>query len=171
MTKKQLVRKLLDCGIIHKGKVVLRSGKKADFYIDLKKAYGQPELLAALVAEMSKLISKKATCIATIGQGGIPLATLVSQKLNLKLVLVRDKPRRHGTKKTVDGYIPSQKDKVVIVDDVFTTGSSVRDIIKRLKLTKCKIISAVVAVRRGESKNLKKMKITSIFSQEDFYKS
>src|SRR3989344_7232180 len=129
MTRQELTRKLLDFGIIHKGKVTLRSGKETDFYIDLKKAYGYPKLLAALVTEMNKLVPQKATCIATIGQGGIPLAVLVSQKLNLKLVLVRDKPRKHGTKKTIDGYIPLRKDKVVVVDDVFTTGSSIRDII------------------------------------------
>ena len=152
MTKRELTKKLLACGIIYEGKVVLRSGKRADFYIDLKKTYGDPKLLAALVMEMSKLIPKKATCIATIGQGGIPLAVLLSQKLNLKLVLVRDKPRKHGTQKAIDGHIPSPNDRVVIVDDVFTTGSSVRDVIKRLKPTKCKIISAIVAVKRGEGK-------------------
>ena len=150
MTKKQLAKKLVDCGIIHEGKVTLRSGKKTDLYIDLKKTYGYPELLAVLVSEMSKLVSKEATCVAAIGHGGIPLAVLLSQKLNLKLALVRYKPRKHGTKKTIDGYIPSRKDRVVIVDDVFTTGSSIRDVIKYLKPTKCKIISAVVAVKRGE---------------------
>ena len=152
MTKKELAKKLLDCGIIHEGKVTFRSGKKADFYIDLKKIYGYPELLAVLVSEMSNLVSKEATCIATIGQGGIPLAVLLSQKLNLKLALVRDKPRKHGTKKTIDGYIPSRKDRVVIVDDVFTTGSSIKDIIKHLGPTKCKIVSAAVVVKRGEGR-------------------
>ena len=150
MTKKELAKKLLDCGIIHEGKVTFRSGKKADFYIDLKKIYGYPELLAVLVSEMSNLVSKEATCVAAIGHGGIPLAVLLSQKLNLKLALVRDKPRKHGTKKTIDGYVPSYKDKVIVVDDVFTTGSSIRDVVKYLKPTKCKIISAVVAVKRGE---------------------
>ena len=144
-----MAKKLLDCGIIHEGKATLRSGKKTDFYIDLKKAYGEPKLLGALVLEMVKLVPRTATCVATIGQGGIPLAVLLSQKLNLKLALVRYKPRKHGTKKTIDGYIPSRKDRVVIVDDVFTTGSSIRDVIKYLKPTKCKIVSAVVVVKRG----------------------
>lgn len=150
MTRKQLAKKLLDCGIVHKGKVILRSGKKADFYIDIKKAYGYPKLLAALVAKMSKLVPKGATCVAATGHGGIPLAVLLSQRQNLKLVFVRDKPREHGIQKTIDGHIPSSKDKVVIVDDVFTTGSSVREVIKFLKPTKCKIISAIVVVKRRE---------------------
>jgi len=165
MTKKQLAKKLVDCGVVHKGKVTLRSGKKADFYVDIKKAYGQPELLAALVSEMGKLVPKEATCIATIGQGGIPLAVLLSQKLNLKLVLVRDKSRKHGTKKTIDGYVPSRKDRVAIVDDVFTTGSSVRDIIKSLKPTKCKITSAVVIVKRGEGRV--GLTLANLFTLED----
>lgn len=152
MTKKQLAKKLLDCGVVHRGKVTLRSGKKADFYIDIKKAYGQPKLLAALVSEMGKLIPKRVNCVATIGQGGIPLATLVSQKLNLKLALVRDKPRKHGTKETIDGYIPSRIDRVIVVDDVFTTGSSIRDVVSHLRPTGCKIVSAVVVVKRGKGK-------------------
>ncbi|MBI4158245.1 MAG: hypothetical protein HY505_01310 [Candidatus Yanofskybacteria bacterium] len=149
MTKSKLAKKLLDCGIIHEGKVTLRSGKKADFYIDIKKIYGYPKILKTLVLEMSKLIPKEATCVATIGQGGIPLAVLISQKLNLNLSLVRDKPRKHGTRKTIDGYIPSRKDRVVIVDDVFTTGSSIRDVIKYLKPTKCKIVLAIIVIKRG----------------------
>ena len=152
MTRKRLAKKLLDCGIIHKGKVTFRSGKKADLYIDIKKAYGDPKLVRVLTKELAKLIPKEATCVATIGQGGIPLAVLLSQKLNLKLVLVRDKPRKHGTKKTIDGYTPSRKDRVVIVDDVFTTGSSIKDIIKHLGPTKCKIVSAAVVVKRGEGR-------------------
>ncbi|HXK41024.1 MAG: hypothetical protein A3G45_00305 [Candidatus Staskawiczbacteria bacterium RIFCSPLOWO2_12_FULL_37_15] len=152
MTRQELTRKLLDFGIIHKGKVTLRSGKETDFYIDLKKAYGYPKLLATLVAEMNKLVPQKTTCVATIGQGGIPLAVLVSQKLNLKLALVRDKPRKHGTRKIIDGHVPSQKDKVVIVDDVFTTGSSIRDVVGHLRPTGCKIVSAAVVVKRGAGK-------------------
>lgn len=165
VTHKRLIQKLLDCGVVHKGKITLRSGEKADFYIDLKKAYGEPELLAALVSEMNRLVPKRATCVATIGQGGAPLATLISQKLNLKLSLVRDRQRKHGTKKIIDGYIPSRKDIVVVVDDVFTTGSSVRDIIKRLKPTGCEIISAVVAVKRGENKI--DLPLSYIFTLED----
>lgn len=166
MTKKELVQKLLDCGVTHGGKVILRSGKKADFYIDLKKAYGYPELLMTLAAEMSKLVPKRATCVATIGQGGIPLAVLLSQKLNLKLALVRDKPREHGTQKTIDGYIPSRKDRIVVVDDVFTTGSSIRDIVKHLEPTRCKIVSAIVVVKRGEGKV--GLPVANLFALRDF---
>ncbi|MEX2090828.1 MAG: hypothetical protein WD989_01685 [Candidatus Paceibacterota bacterium] len=91
-----LVKRLKEIQVLQKRKIKLTSGKTADFYIDLKKAYGHPEVLK-LICSCMKPYLKNATCVAGSGYGEVSLATALSIKNNLKLSLARDKPRSHGT--------------------------------------------------------------------------
>ncbi len=134
--------------IINKGPVKLRSGVASSFYCDIKKAYGYPNVLNALADEIKKKIPAGTTCVAASGYGGIPLASVVSSKLKKKLVLVREAPKKHGMGGYIDGYIPTKKDRVVIVDDVITSGSSIRNTIRALKKINVKASYAVVVVER-----------------------
>lgn len=65
--------------------------------------------------------------------------------------MVREKPREHGLKNLIDGYVPKEKYKVVIVDDVFTTGASMSKIITALAKTKAKILAGYVVINRGDA--------------------
>ena len=150
-----LAEELKNLGIIKKGKFKLTSGNTSDFYIDMKMVLGYPKTAELICNEFCKIIDKKATCIASIGYGGLPLAARVSLKLGLPLVVVREKPRQHGLKNLIDGYVPAKKDLVAIVDDVFTVGTSMAKIIKALGKTKAKILAGYVVVNRGEVSNFK----------------
>ncbi len=150
-----LAEELKKLGIIKKGKFVLTSGKTSDFYVDMKKVLGYPRVSELICNELCKIIDKKATCVASIGYGGLPLAARVSFKLKLPLVVVREKPRKHGLKNLIDGYVPTKEDKVVIVDDVFTMGTSMIKITKALSKTKAKILAGYVVVNRGDASKFK----------------
>src|SRR3989344_7070292 len=100
-------RELKKLGVVKKGKFILTSGKTSDFYIDMKKVLGYPKVSEIICNELCKIIdpvkrrgrhgaSKKATCIVSIGYGGLPLAARISLKLTFPLVVVREKPRKHG---------------------------------------------------------------------------
>jgi orotate phosphoribosyltransferase len=67
--------------------------------------------------------------------------------------MVRDKVKKHGIQKMIDGYIPIKKDKIVIIDDVFTTGTCISNIVKILNKTKARIIAGYVVVSRGSISN------------------
>ena len=151
----RLVEELKKLKIIKKGKFVLTSGKTADFYVDMKKALGYPKVSELICDDFCKLVDKRATCVASIGYGGLPLAARVSLKLGLPLVVVREKPREHGLKNLIDGYGPTEKDKVIIVDDVFTMGTSMSKIIKALNKTKVKILAGYVVVNRGDGEKFR----------------
>ena len=150
MSKNSIINLLKKEEIIKYGNFKLRSGLNSNYYCDIKKALGKPKLLEIIVREISKLIPKETTCIAGSGYGGITLASLVSYKKKLPLILVRDKVKNHGTKKTIDGYIPNKKDFVCIVDDVFTTGSSISDTRQKLSPTKCKFVKPLVFLNRSK---------------------
>ena len=152
MTRKKLLKRFREIGLIHKEPVRLRSGAISPYYCDIKKAYGYPDLLSALAEEISKRLPTGTTCVAASGYGGIPLAALVASVSKKKFTAVRDTPKRHGKGGKIDGYIPSKKDSIVIVDDVLTTGSSVKETFSALKKISGRVSSAIVVVKRGEPK-------------------
>lgn len=146
----KLIQKLKEIDIIYKEPVELKSGKSSKFYVDVKKAYGYPDILRSICNNLWEQMDKRTTCIATAGYGGLPPSTILSLRHDLKLTLVRDQPKKHGKGGIIDGYIPTKEDKVSIVDDVFTTGGSLRNIIKVLEPTEAEILGCYVVVRRGD---------------------
>lgn len=160
--KKNLAQKLQDNQILKYGQFTLKSGITSSYYCDIKQALGYPLLLSKIVKELVSLVPPQTTCIAGSGYGGVTLASLVSYKMKLPLVLVRDKVKDHGTKKAVDGYIPTKKDRVCIVDDVFTTGSSITNTKEKLTPFGVKFVKPVVVLSRSKSKT-----IYSVLSDKD----
>ena len=157
-----LIKELKSKNILKYGDFTLRSGIKTHYYCDIKEAFGDPKLLTLFTTELAKLVPKNTTCIAGSGYGGITLSSIVAYKLKLPLVLVRDKIKDHGTKKSIDGYIPTSKDRVCIIDDVFTTGSSIRDTKERLTVTKAKFTRSIVVLNRSNNK-----KVLSLVNNQD----
>lgn len=151
---KKLIKLLQEESILKYGTFVLRSGATSHYYCDIKEALGSVKLLKLMTNELVKLIPSNATCIAGSGYGGITLASLVAYKQGLPLVLVRDKIKDHGTKKLIDGYVPNRKDYVCIVDDVFTTGSSITETKQKLVHTKARLTKPVVVLNRSNKKVL-----------------
>lgn len=149
MIKDEIIKRLLEIGVIHKEKIVLRSGQASDFYCDIKKAYGYPDILNALADEIGKLLPKDTTCIASSGYGGLPLGSVVASRFNKKFSAVRSSEKGHGKGGLINGYVPNEKDRVVIVDDVLTSGSSIRETLSSIQSQHVETISAVVVMDRG----------------------
>lgn len=159
---KPLVKLLKDKNILKYGNFTLRSGDTSAYYCDIKEAFGYPELLNKITNELLKLVPKNTTCIAGSGYGGITLASLVAYKMKLPLVLVRDRIKDHGTKKSIDGYIPNKNDIICIIDDVFTTGGSINDTKEKLLSLKVKFTKPIVVLNRSKKSN-----VMSILSDKD----
>lgn len=151
MLKKRILKSFHRIEILYKEPVILRSGATSDFYCDIKKAYGYPELLNALADEIGKKLSTAITCVAASGYGGLPIAAVVAARFGKKFIAVRDVAKKHGKGGLVDGYIPNSKDRIIIIDDVLTTGSSIKATLAGLAQTKGKIVEAIVIVKRGET--------------------
>ncbi len=151
MRKDELTRYLRETGIIYKKEVILRSGEMSNFYCDIKKAYGYPDILNALADEVGKKLSKNVTCIAASGYGGLPLASVVASRFGHALTLVRNSSKDHGKGGCVDGYIPDVHDVCVIIDDVLTTGSSIKETYSVLQEINVLVDSAVVIVKRADA--------------------
>ncbi|MCX6746939.1 MAG: hypothetical protein NTU63_02270 [Candidatus Pacearchaeota archaeon] len=146
----ELIELLKQLDIIYREPVKLKNAGTSTFYVDVKKAYGYPNILNLISEELWKKMRRDVSCIATAGYGGLSLATVISSRHNLYLTLVRDEPKKYGKGGCVDGYVPKKQDKIAVIDDVFTTGGSLKKIIETIKPTEAEIVGGYVVVKRGE---------------------
>ena len=150
MKKKTLINALKEKQVVTPGSVQLKGGDYSAVYVDIKKAWGHPDILN-LLADIIHQEMGDCTCVVSEGFGGIPLGSVIAAKYNLKNTLVRNSPKKHGRGVWIDGYVPNAQDKVVIVDDVFTTGGSLKKTIHILQTeTQANIVECHVVVKRGE---------------------
>ena len=148
MDKQKLIQRLKEIGVVENRQVTLKNAGESTIYVDIKKAYGYPDILREITYLMHEKIDKTTTVVAAQGFGAIPLATALSKDYGYKLTLVREKPKNHGLKNLLEGYIPNKDDKVFIVDDVYSTGDSIRDVLEALEPTLAEITGCGVVVAR-----------------------
>ena len=116
-----------------RGEITLASGRKSDFYFNLKPTMLDPEG-AALLAELTyeALKDDRLDYIGGLEMGAVPLAGAIAQLSWLKghpiaAFFVRKKPKEHGARLAVEGLAKGeslQGKRIVIVEDVTTTGGS-----------------------------------------------
>jgi orotate phosphoribosyltransferase len=116
----------------------------------MKSAYADPLLLRFLARVIARMISPRTRCIAASGYGGIPLGTAVSLETGLPLTLVREAPKEHGRSARVDGYVPRNRERVALVDDVYSSGTGMRAMERVLRRHGAHIVSKIVVVSRAE---------------------
>jgi len=153
--KKKLWR-LLKKQAFFRRRVRLSSGKVSNYYIDVRRVSLTGEgisLISHLIWDLIK--DDKVTAIGgpTLGAdpiiGGVCFLAYKKGK-KLKGFIVRKVPKRHGRRKLIEGAALSSKDRVVLIDDVATTGSSLFKAIEILKKENIKIVKIIVVVDRKE---------------------
>jgi len=140
--------------IIRFGDFTLSSGKKSSYYVDLRLVPSYPHQFRKMVKFLQNEIIKdigldKFDSIVSVPTGGLVIASALAIETVKPLIYVRNKPKDYGTSKSVEGKIWEGM-KVVMIDDVATTGGSVVNGIKSLKEVKIKVDDAYVIVNRME---------------------
>ena len=131
----KIKKSLRNLDVIIRGEHVLSSGLASEYYLDIKKSFGYPRFLILYSIYIAKYFYKKEyTCIVVSGYGGIPIGVVLSVFLGIKVSFIRDKYKNHGKIKTlIDGYVPNESDCILFMDDVFTTGDSIKKVIDIIK--------------------------------------
>ena len=111
------------------GDYTLTSGKKSPYYIDLRQTISSPITMDWISNSLARIIlneigKDKVDKILGVPTAGVPFATMVSQKLALPLIYYRKARKEHGVRKKIEGSV-ERNDRVLIVDDLITTGESV----------------------------------------------
>jgi len=135
------------------GDFTLVSGKKSSYYLDGKQVSLHAEGLRQVslgLLELLKETDYEAFGGMSIGAdpivGGV-LTVAAEQGLDLKGFMVRKEAKGHGTNKYVEGPVEAGM-KVVVVDDVVTTGGSSLLAVDRIEEFGCKVVKVVGIVDR-----------------------
>jgi len=162
MNKKELIQLLKECGAIQFGRFVLTSGAISDYYIDIKKASANPMVLKK-IAEALAEYTDGYDLIAGMELGAVPLVVAVSLETEIPYVIVRKEKREHGTSKQIEGGDVKNK-KVLIIEDVTTSGGSVVKTIQILRENQAKVNEVLVVVDResGAEEKLQSLNVSFI---------
>ncbi len=141
-------------GIIKFGDFTLASGKHSSYYVDLRLVPSYPIEFRKMVKYLENQIVEDVgldnfDSIVSVPTGGLVIASALAIETVKPLIYVRSKPKDYGTSKSVEGKIHDNM-KVVMIDDVATTGGSVVNAIKSLKEVNISVKDAYVIVNRME---------------------
>ncbi|HII83828.1 MAG TPA: orotate phosphoribosyltransferase [Methanobacterium subterraneum] len=131
--KKLLISLLKDNQVIKFGKFTLSSGMESDFYVDMKKAITDPEILSQVAKMISNLImDDEIDLVAGPALGAVPIATAVALHSEVQMLMIRKEQKGYGTSKLIEGEL-KEGDRVIVVEDVTTTGSSLLKAVKAVR--------------------------------------
>jgi orotate phosphoribosyltransferase len=142
-----------------RGEVTLASGRKSNFYFNLKPTMFDPEG-AALLAELTyeALKDDQLDYIGGLEMGAVPLAGAIAQLSWLKghpiaAFFVRKKPKEHGARLAIEGLAKGESlegKRVVVVEDVTTTGGSAMKVVEALREVRADVALVLTMVDREE---------------------
>jgi orotate phosphoribosyltransferase len=130
-----------------RGKFQLRSGQVATEYFDKYRFESDPRILQKVVEAMRPLVPAGAEVLAGLELGGVPLATALSCVTGIPARFVRKTAKSYGTCEIVEGGDIADK-RLVIIEDVITSGGQVLESARKLKDSGAKILAVLCVVDR-----------------------
>lgn len=151
---KEFATFLYQKGVIKFGDFTLASGKKSSYYVDLRLVPSYPHQFRSMIKHLQNSVIDNTgldrfDSLVSVPTGGLIIASALAIETVKPLIYVRSKPKDYGTSKSVEGQITKGM-KVVMIDDVATTGGSVVNAIKSLRESDIVIEDAYVIVNRME---------------------
>lgn len=161
---KEILARMLKEKAIKTGEFTLASGRKSNYYVNLKLAYTNPEILKEISRELSKVLEgEDYDLLAGVAMGGVPLAAATSIMTGKPYLIVRKEKKGYGTDVSIEGEY-EKGERVIVLEDVTTTGGSVIKAVESLRGQglECRKVITVVNRNEGACKNLKEHDIELI---------
>jgi orotate phosphoribosyltransferase len=141
-----------------RGDFTLSSGKKSSYYLDCKLTTLHPEgalLTGYCLLELLSEMGVQADAIGGLSMGADPVvsaAIVVSEieKRPLPGFLVRKEAKKHGRNKQIEGIEDVRGKRVIIVDEVCTTGGSTQEAIDAVEREGAQVVAVISVVDREE---------------------
>lgn len=154
---KQIAQSLLDIGAVALSPNDLftwSSGIKSPIYCDNRVTLGYPEVRNAIRDGLIELIQthfKDAEIVSGTATAGIPHAAFISEKLDMPMSYVRSKIKSHGKQNQIEGA-PSKGKKIVVVEDLISTGGSSLVAAEALREAGAEVLGVVAIFTYGLAK-------------------
>ncbi|MFH1014844.1 MAG: orotate phosphoribosyltransferase [Nitrospirota bacterium] len=155
--KKRLIELILEKAFKYSEEPVFKlvSGRMSNYYFNCKAVTLHPEgmyLIGNLIYDMIKDSGAKAIGGLTLGADPVAYAVSFTSYLKgepVETFVVRKSAKSHGTMQWIEGNV-KEGDRVVIVDDVITTGKSTIEAITRAKEAGLEIVKVICLIDRQE---------------------
>ena len=158
-SKEILKEEIIKKAVVH-GKVILSSGKEADYYVDLRRVtldHVAAPLIGEVMLELTRDLNYDAVGGLTLGADPVATAmmhTAAKQGKALDSFVVRKAEKAHGLQRRIEG--PDVKGKrVLAVEDTSTTGGSVLTAVEALNEAGAIVVGVAVIVERGAAPKIK----------------
>jgi orotate phosphoribosyltransferase len=158
---------LLKSNSLKFGLYTLASGKQSPYYIDLRMLQSFPKYFRLTIIALRDLISREIgsdfDSLGSIPTSGLIFASALGYEMLKPLIYVRKESKMYGRRKMVEGYL-RPGEKVLLVDDVATTGTSLSNTIKVIRENGAIVKDAVAIISRleGAEEKLQKMGVRLI---------
>ncbi len=164
---------LLRRGMLKFGDFLLTSGRRSTIYVDLRPLPSFPEEFREISEELARRIGIGGGGICGVAVGGLPLATAVAMLASKPMIYVRKERKEHGTMSRMEGVVSERE--YVVIDDVATTGGSLRRAVEAVREAGAEVEEAWVVVDRlqGAREALKELgvELRSIATLPDIVRS
>ena len=127
------------------------SGWKSPIYCDNRIILSDANSRNLIADNFIKIIKDKyedTELIAGVATGAIGIGILVAQKLDLPFIYVRPEAKKHGRKNQIEGKV-SQNQKVIVIEDLISTGMSSLNAVKALKNSKLNVLGMIAIFTYG----------------------
>ncbi len=157
MTDRSSLIDLLRAKSVRYGEFTLASGAVSDLYVDARLTTMSPEglsLIGPLALATIRRMKWNADSIGGLTLGADPIACAVSYASfasppRLRAFTVRKEPKHHGTRKLIEGPF-RQGDRVVVIEDVVTSGGSALKAIEAVQQAGGEVVGVMALVDRHE---------------------
>ncbi|KXK10393.1 MAG: orotate phosphoribosyltransferase [Fimbriimonadaceae bacterium] len=148
MSSVDLAQLLDDSGAVLKGHFILTSGRHSDTYFEKFRVLENPAVLSALCAEIVRYFEPfKLDRVAGPTTGGILIAYEVGRQMGLPALYVESEDGRKALRR---GASVKKGSQVLVVDDVLTTGVSIREVCEALGEHGAEVVGVGVLIDRSE---------------------
>lgn len=127
------------------------SGWNSPIYTDNRKTLSYPDIRSFIKIELTRIIMENfadVEAIAGVATGAIAQGALVADEMDLPYAYVRSTPKDHGLENLIEGNVKPGS-KVVVVEDLVSTGSSSLKAVKALREAGCEVIGMVALFTYG----------------------
>ena len=147
MPNDELIAALRDADAVQFGEFELSHGGTSNYYVDKYLFETDPRCLRLIASAFADRVGDET--LAGVALGAVPLVAVTSTETDAPYFVVRKQAKEYGTGNRIEGRL-SAGDRVVVLEDIATTGRSALDAVEALRDAGATVDRVLVVVDRGE---------------------